>query len=96
MLVPVAMHPRRLAVEVETVRVLVAEQFPSWGALPIRPVVSQGTVNAIFRVGDALPARFPLQRDDPAETLRQLVAEAAAASELVGRTGFPTPEPVAL
>jgi aminoglycoside phosphotransferase (APT) family kinase protein len=92
----VVMHPDQLAVEVETVRVLVADQFPAWAELPVRPVGSQGTVNAIFRVGDGLVARFPLRYEGPADALRQLEAEAAAARELLGRTPFATPAPVAL
>ncbi|MGH3679678.1 MAG: aminoglycoside phosphotransferase family protein [Natronosporangium sp.] len=59
-------------------------------------MASQGTVNAIFRVGDRLAARFPLQPGDVEVTRRRLQAEAEAARELVGRTRFPTPEPVAL
>lgn len=55
------MHANQLTVSAETVRELVDEQFPEWQALPIRRIRSQGTVNAIFRVGDQLAARFPLQ-----------------------------------
>ena len=79
-----------------TAEALVAEQFPAWAKLPIRAVASQGTVNALFRIGDRLAARFPLQPGDVDETLRWLKAEAEAARELAGRTRFPTPEHVAL
>jgi len=96
MLGPVVMHPDQLTVEIDMVRALVAEQFPSWGNLSIQAVVSQGTVNALFRIGDGLAARFPLLPGDAAETLRWLESEAEAARELAGRTRFPTPEPVAL
>ncbi|HTW10575.1 MAG TPA: phosphotransferase, partial [Acidimicrobiales bacterium] len=43
-----------------------------------------------------LVARFPLQYERPAPALRRLEAEAAAARELLGRTLFATPRPVAL
>jgi hypothetical protein len=33
-------------------------QFPQWRGLPVRPVASHETVNAIFRVGAGLVARF--------------------------------------
>jgi aminoglycoside phosphotransferase (APT) family kinase protein len=90
------MHANQLAVSVETVRELVAEQFPAWRSAPIRSITSQGTVNAIFRIGDELAARFPLEPRD-VETMRHwLESEADAARELVDRTRFPTPEPVAL
>jgi aminoglycoside phosphotransferase (APT) family kinase protein len=89
------MHPHQLTVPVELVRGLVAEQFPEWACLPIERVASSGTVNALFRIGDGLAARFPLQPADPVEARRALEVEAAAARQLLGRVPFPTPEPVA-
>jgi len=44
--VPVPMHPDQLAVEAETVRLLVADQFPAGAGLHVRPVPSKGRVNA--------------------------------------------------
>jgi len=90
------MHPDQLDVPLETVRGLIDDQFPQWRDLPIRGIASEGTVNAIFRVGDRLAARFPLEVGDVEPTRRWLEAEAAAARELAGRTRFPTPEPVAI
>jgi aminoglycoside phosphotransferase (APT) family kinase protein len=88
------MHPGQLAVTAETVRGLVGEQFPQWRALPVVPVRSAGTVNALFRLGEELVARFPLVPRDDVRTW--LESEAAAARELLGRTRFATPEPVAI
>jgi aminoglycoside phosphotransferase (APT) family kinase protein len=88
------MHADQLAIETATVRALVDDQFPAWRDLPLRPLASQGTVNAIFRLGDDLTARFPLQSRPDAR--QWLADEAAAARELLGRTRFATPEPVAL
>jgi aminoglycoside phosphotransferase (APT) family kinase protein len=90
------MHTDQLAVSSQTVSQLVGAQFPHWRDLPVKQVASQGTVNAIFRLGDRLTARFPLQRQDSADARRQLEREADAARELLGRTRFPTPEPVAI
>src|SRR5665213_25036 len=90
------MHAGQLTVTVETVRELVDEQFPEWRALPIQALASQGTVNAIFRIGDRLVARFPLQGSDAETVLRSLDSESSAAAELVGRTRFATPEPVGI
>ncbi len=90
------MHVGQLTVSVETVRALVAGQFPEWRGLPINRVASQGTVNAIFRIGDGLAARFPLQPRDAESSRRWLESEAEAARELAGKTRFATPEPVAL
>jgi aminoglycoside phosphotransferase (APT) family kinase protein len=90
------MHPDQLTISVETVHELVENQFPNWAGLWITEIDSQGTVNALFRLGDQLAARFPLQPADVDETRRWLESEAEAARELLGRTPFATPEPVAL
>jgi aminoglycoside phosphotransferase (APT) family kinase protein len=90
------MHPDQLLVPLATVRALVDDQFPQWRSLPVEPVHSQGTVNAIFCIGETYAARLPLQQADPEQTLRQLEAEAEASHKLLGRTPFPTPAPVAI
>lgn len=92
----VDMHPNQLTISLETVRELVDVQFPQWRGLPIKEFASQGTVNALFRIGERLAARFPLEPGDVASTRRWLESEAKAARELLGRTRFRTPEPVAL
>jgi aminoglycoside phosphotransferase (APT) family kinase protein len=92
----VKMHAGQLAVSVETVHELVDEQFPEWRGLPVRSIASQGTVNAVFRIGDELSARFPLEPCDIASMRQRLQSEADSARELLGRTRFPTPTPVAL
>jgi aminoglycoside phosphotransferase (APT) family kinase protein len=89
------MHADQLTVSLEMVRMLMAEQFPQWRSLPVRSASAQGTVNAVFRIGDQFAARFPLQPGDVGSTRRRLESEAEAARELLGRTRFPTPEPVA-
>lgn len=90
------MHADQLAVSSGVVRALVDEQFPDWRQLAITKVDAAGTVNAIFRIGDLLAARFPLQTGDAAVVRRWLEAEAAAARELAGAIRFATPEPVAI
>jgi aminoglycoside phosphotransferase (APT) family kinase protein len=92
----VDMHAGQLTASPEAVRELVDEQFPQWRDLDIRTVDSQGTVNAIFRIGDHLAARLALEPSDAGSMRRRLESEARAARELAGRTRFPTPEPVAL
>lgn len=91
-----AMHADQLHPTPEQVGRLVADQFPEWTGLPIRPVRSPGTVNALFRLGDHLVARLPLVPGDVASVRAQLQDEAARAAELHGRTSVPTPEPVAI
>lgn len=90
------MHADELPISAAVARDLVGAQFPRWRGLPVSRVGSPGTVNAIFRVGDKLAARFPLQGADPAAVRRALQSEAAAARELAAATRFPVPEQVAV
>ena len=55
------MHDDQVEIDVDIVRGLLAEQRPGLAELPITRVVSTGTVNALFRIGDDLVARLPLQ-----------------------------------
>ena len=96
MLTTMTMHADQLPVPVETVRRLIADQFPPWAALSVHPLASNGTVNALFRLGSHLSARFPLQLIEVSEARRWLEEEAEAARELAGRTAYATPEPVAI
>ena len=90
------MHADQLAITKATVRRLVDDQFPPWRDLPIAEVSSAGTVNALFRLGPDLVARFPL-RPGPVSVVRsELVREAERAAELAGRTSVPTPRPMAI
>lgn len=53
------MHADEVDVDIALVRRLLAEQFPHWADLPITPVRSAGTDNALFRLGDDMSARLP-------------------------------------
>jgi len=90
------MHDDQLDVTTATVAALIDEQFPQWSGEPIRPLPSTGTVNAIFRIGNDLSARFPLRPADAADALWVLEQEAQASAELAQVSRFPVPEPVAL
>lgn len=92
------MHPDQLAIDVGTVRRLIDAQFPQWRGYPVHQMSTSGTVNAIFRVGDRLAARFPLRdRDgDPERVRTWLTGEANAARELAAVSSVPTPEPIAI
>ena len=54
------MHDDQVDVDGDVVRGLLAEQRPDLAELPITPVASTGTVNALFRLGEDLVARLPL------------------------------------
>ncbi len=53
------MHADEMDIDVDLVRRLIAAQFPRWADLPIEPVASAGTVNAIYRLGDDMVVRLP-------------------------------------
>jgi aminoglycoside phosphotransferase (APT) family kinase protein len=91
-----AMHRGQLDVTVQVVRALIDAQFPQWRHLEITPVVSSGTVNALFRMGEGLVARFPLVGEDADATRRSLETEARAAAELAECAPIRTPVTVAI
>jgi aminoglycoside phosphotransferase (APT) family kinase protein len=90
------MHDDQLEVDIAVVRRLIAEQFPEWEELPVRAVATAATMNAIFRIGDDLAARFPLRDADPTALREQLREEAAAAREFADVSPVPSPLPVAV
>ncbi len=53
------MHAGEVNTDRALVRRLLVAQFPHWAELPITSVVSAGTDNAIFRLGDDLAVRLP-------------------------------------
>jgi aminoglycoside phosphotransferase (APT) family kinase protein len=46
-------------IDAELVRGLIAEQFPAWAHLPVRPVRAGGNDHRMFRLGDRLSVRLP-------------------------------------
>ncbi|MFO7544050.1 MAG: aminoglycoside phosphotransferase family protein [Trueperaceae bacterium] len=53
------MHDDEVPTDAGLVRRLIAEQFPRWAQLPLVPVASAGTDNALYRLGDDLVVRLP-------------------------------------
>jgi aminoglycoside phosphotransferase (APT) family kinase protein len=53
------MHADEFDTDVGLVRRLLAAQFPQWADLPISPVDSAGTVNALYRLGRDMVVRLP-------------------------------------
>ncbi|WP_206785944.1 aminoglycoside phosphotransferase family protein [Amycolatopsis sp. MtRt-6] len=69
------MHADEHAIDTTLVRRLVRGQFPRWADLPVAPLASGGTVNAVYRLGDSLTVRLPLTAggaDDIAKERRAL------------------------
>lgn len=90
------MHEDELEISADAVREMVEGQFPDWAGLDIRRIRSSGTVNAIFRIGDDLAARFPLRPADPDATRRILEAEARACAAFARAAPFAAPVPVVI
>ncbi|MET3174439.1 UNVERIFIED_ORG: aminoglycoside phosphotransferase (APT) family kinase protein [Arthrobacter sp. UYCu721] len=93
---PGPMHDDQVPIDLDCARALVEDQFPQWRGERITSVPSGGTVNAIFRIGSGLAARFPLRAADPGTELARLRAEATVMTELSGHCPFPTPLPAAI
>ncbi len=53
------MHADEVEIDAGLVSRLVAAQFPRWADLPIMTVLSAGTDNAIYRLGDDMAVRLP-------------------------------------
>jgi aminoglycoside phosphotransferase (APT) family kinase protein len=53
------MHADEVDTDVSLVRRLIASQFPRWANLPIEPVSSAGTDNALYRLGGDMVVRLP-------------------------------------
>lgn len=90
------MHSSQHSIGVDVVARLVATQFPKWGDRDVRPVAGAGTVNAIFRIGEDLAARFALQGTDPEGVRQGLLREADAAREFAAASPFASPFPVTM
>lgn len=92
-----AVHEDQIDIDLDTVELLLADQFPHLSSRSVSRLASSGTVNAIFRVGDDNAARFPLRRGDPARVTDQLADEQRAAAEFADAVA-PTaaPRPVAI
>lgn len=55
----VKMHDNEVDTDASLVSHLLAAQFPQWAGLPIAPVESAGTDNALYRLGDNMAVRLP-------------------------------------
>jgi aminoglycoside phosphotransferase (APT) family kinase protein len=53
------MHENEFEIDEHLVRSLLNSQCPQWAHLPIKAVLSSGTDNALFRLGDEYVIRLP-------------------------------------
>jgi aminoglycoside phosphotransferase (APT) family kinase protein len=52
-------HAGELDIDISVVARLIAEQFPHWAHLPVRPIEPSGWDNRTFRLGNELAVRLP-------------------------------------
>jgi aminoglycoside phosphotransferase (APT) family kinase protein len=82
----------RPAIDVALVARLVAEQFPQWAGLPIRPVVLGGWDNRTFHLGERMTVRLPSAR----RYARQVEKEQRWLPRLAPGLPLPIPAPLAM
>jgi aminoglycoside phosphotransferase (APT) family kinase protein len=90
------MHDDQVSIDADIVRRLIDDQFPEYRHAPIEQLGTLGTVNAIFRIGTDVAARFPLRGMDPIECAAMLRREAAAMTQFDKHSPFATPRPLGL
>lgn len=85
------MHPDQYAITPALVRDLVDDHFPDWRDLPLVAVPSTGTVSALFRLGDRLLVRLPLQPGTLAADLAREHETLQAMTPVLAPVAVPTP-----
>ena len=85
------MHKDEVDIDTDLVRRLLIDQFPQWADLPLEYFDSGGTVNAIYRLGDDMYVRLPLQE----AWAWHLKTEAKWLPRLAPHLPVPIPEPLA-
>lgn len=90
------LHDDQLELTDAMVAALVADQLPELRNAPLSRVPSNGTVNVLYRAGEDLVLRFPMQGDDATAARSELADEAANARRMLGHLPVASPEPVGL
>ncbi|WP_414472378.1 hypothetical protein [Microvirga sp. M2] len=90
------MHDDQVHMDADVIRRMIIDQFPECRHERIEKLGATGTVNAIFRIGSGLAARFPLRTMKPLECADMLRREAAAMTELARHSPIATPRPLGL
>lgn len=88
------MHDDQLDITTAQVGALLRDQATGWANAPIRPLRASGTVNAIFRIGEDLTARFPLRPGPPDVLAAGLERDADAMTEFSEASPFRSPQPI--
>jgi aminoglycoside phosphotransferase (APT) family kinase protein len=90
------MHDDQVHIDADIIRGTIIDQFPEYRHERIEQLETIGTVNAVFRIGSGVAARFPLRKMKPVECAGMLRREAAAMAEFAEHSPFATPRPLGL
>ncbi|WP_163123475.1 phosphotransferase [Acinetobacter portensis] len=90
------MHTNQIYLDTKIVARLVKDQFPEYQEMEIKQLNTQGTTNAIFRIGVDLVAKFPLQKIDERENGKIIQKEALAIEEFSIHSDFPCSKIISL
>ena len=85
-----ALHADEPHIDVALVKRLVAAQFPPYADLPITEFDSQGTTNAIYRIGSDQMARLPRRASGVDEVRKSFAWLPRLAPHLPVNTPVPT------
>lgn len=87
-------HDDRLDISQQQAAALIADQLPALAGRDVVRVEGPGTVNAVFRIGASVAARFPLRYEEPHLAARHLRRQLTASAEFVLASSVPAPEPL--
>ena len=82
---------RKADITADLVSRLVADQFPQWAGLPVRPVEADGVDNTTFRLGQTMSVRLP----SADAYVEQVYKEHRWLPVLAAQLPLPIPEPLA-
>jgi aminoglycoside phosphotransferase (APT) family kinase protein len=88
------MHDNEQEVNLELVRSLLKEQCPQWAELELTPILSSGTDNALFRLGDKYVVRIPRIEWSPGSITNGINKEYLWVPQLARHLKTPVSEPI--
>ena len=83
---------RKADITADLVSQLIADQFPQWAGLPVRPVQADGVDNTTFRLGQTMSVRLPSSD----AYVEQVDKEQRWLPVLAAQLPLPIPEPLAM
>lgn len=88
------MHENEQDVTLELVRALLQGQCPQWANLDLAPLLSSGTDNALFRLGDQYVVRMPRIEWSPGSVMNGINKESVLVPQLARHLTTAISEPV--